>query len=80
MTRGFLRLSLITSEILLLINLKRSSLLREILYFTLKNDLTNGVIQIGSLVDILTYFIGIHLSTRQIRGHMTTAHQFEPGK
>ena len=47
MTRVFLQFSLITSEILLLISFKRSLLLTEILYFTLNNDLTNGVIQIG---------------------------------
>ena len=64
--REFLQFSLITSEILLLIDLRCSSLLREILDFTLSIDLTNRVIQTGSHDDIQMHLNSIHLSIRVV--------------
>ena len=59
---GFFLFSLMISEILLLIELKRSLLLREILDLALSIDFTRGDIQTGSRDDIRTDFSGRHLS------------------
>ena len=64
MATGYLLFSLITSEILLLINFRRSTLLSEILDLALNIDSTTcrGDIQTGSHDDIRTDFSGTHLS------------------